>query len=234
MERIGRLKGKYPSIHRHYDISLQTAVKTVRERGSKEETQQQVVQSLEWKLKDNVDVNERSGIYFPRTSITGSEKILWDAYNTIREVESTIRCLKSDLDLRPIYHKKDESSLAHLYLGLLAYWIANTVRHQLKMNTLPAGEANNADGMPEGNSIHDDWREIVRTMNTQKVVTTTALNKNNEVVILRQCTVPNEKVKRIYDKLAYRHKPFKKKKFVVHKSIFEKMQMDDIQLLYSQ
>lgn len=105
---------------------------------------------------------------------------------------------------------------------------------QLKMNTLPEGEANNADGMPEDNAIHDDWREIVRTMNTQKVVTTTTLNKNNEVVILRRCATPNEKVKRIYDKLAYRYQPCKKKKFVVHKSIFEKMQMDDIQILYSQ
>lgn len=233
LERIGRLKGKYPSIYRYYDISLQTTIKTVKKRGSRQETQQRIVQHLEWKLKENVDVNERSGIYFLRTSISGSEKILWDAYNTIREVESTIRCLKSDLDLRPVYHKKDESSLAHLNLGLLAYWIANTIRHQLKRNTLPAGEVNNADGMREDNSIHDDWREIVRTMNTQKVITTTALNKNNEVVILRNCTIPNEKVKRIYDKLAYRYKPFKKKKFVVHKSIFEKMKVNEIQMLYS-
>ncbi|MBK7097946.1 MAG: hypothetical protein IPH58_05800 [Sphingobacteriales bacterium] len=55
-------------------------------------------------------------------------------YNTIREIESTFRVLKTDLDLRPIYHKRDESSMAHLHLGLLVYWIANTIRHQLKQS----------------------------------------------------------------------------------------------------
>ena len=233
MERIGRLKGKYPSIHRYYDISFQTEVKPVKKRGNKEMVQQRTVRSLRWKLKDNVDVNERSGIYFLRTSIRESEKILWNAYNTIREVESTIRCLKSDLDLRPIYHKKDESSPAHLNLGLLAYWVVNTIRYQLKRNTVPTGTVNNGNE-PQDNSIHDEWREIVRTMNRQKAVTTMVQNKKNEVIILRQCTAPNEKVKRIYDKLAYRQYPFKKKKFVVHKSIFEKMQLNDIQQLYTQ
>jgi transposase len=42
------------------------------------------------------------------------------------------RVLKTDLDLRPIYHQKDENTMAHLHLGLLAYWLINTVRHQLK------------------------------------------------------------------------------------------------------
>jgi hypothetical protein len=148
-------------------------------------------------------------------------------------VESTIRCLKSDLDLRPIYHKKDESSLVHLNLGLLAYWVVNTIRYQLKRNTVLAGTVNNGNE-PQDNFIHDEWREIVRTMNTQKAVTTMVQNKKNEVIILRQCTAPNEKVKRIYDKLAYRQYPFKKKKFIVHKSIFEKMQLNDIQQLYIQ
>jgi hypothetical protein len=103
----------------------------------------------------------------------------------------------------------------------------------LKRNTVPAGTVNNGNE-PQDNSIHDEWREIVRTMNTQKAVTTMVQNKKNEVIILRQCTAPNEKVKRIYDKLAYRQYPFKKKKFVVHKSIFEKMQLNDIQQLYTQ
>ncbi|MFV0507359.1 MAG: hypothetical protein ACK5L5_11780 [Bacteroidales bacterium] len=42
------------------------------------------------------------------------------------------RQLKADLNLRPIYHQKDERSDAHLFLGLLSYWIVNTIRFQLK------------------------------------------------------------------------------------------------------
>jgi hypothetical protein len=47
-------------------------------------------------------------------------------------VEATFKVLKTDLDLRPIYRKTDDVSMAHLHLGLLAYWVVNTVRHQLK------------------------------------------------------------------------------------------------------
>lgn len=72
------------------------------------------------------------------------------------------------------YHQKDESTLAHLHLGLLAYWIVIAVRYQLKK---------------EG--IHSGWREIVRTMNTQKAVTTLALNIHDEAIIIRRCSEPN-------------------------------------------
>jgi hypothetical protein len=39
--------------------------------------------------------------------------------NIIREIEDSFRTLKTDLDLRPIYHKTDVSTMAHLHLGLL-------------------------------------------------------------------------------------------------------------------
>jgi transposase len=83
-------------------------------------------------VKEDTEINSRSGIYFLRTSLKESETILWQTYNTIREIEYTNRVLKTDLDLRPIYHKKDETSMAHLHLGLLAYWVVNTVRYKLK------------------------------------------------------------------------------------------------------
>ena len=44
------------------------------------------------------------------------------------------RQLKTDLELRPIYHQSDENSDAHLFFGLLAYWIVNTIRYKLKQH----------------------------------------------------------------------------------------------------
>ena len=80
-----------------------------------------------------VDINARSGVYFLRTCIDAiSEQAVWQFYNTIREVEATFSVLKTDLDLRSIYHQNDESTMAHLHLRLLAYWMVNTVKHQLK------------------------------------------------------------------------------------------------------
>ncbi len=82
------------------------------------------------------EATENLGKYFVRTSMDmKDEVIVWNVYNTIREIESTFRTLKTDLDLRPIYHKKDESTIAHLNLGLLAYWLVNTLRCQLISRT---------------------------------------------------------------------------------------------------
>jgi hypothetical protein len=65
------------------------------------------------------------------------------------------------------------------------------------------------------------WKEIVRIMNTQKTGTTLAQNKLEEIII-RKCTAPDCNAKLIYDKRGYKYAPFKIKKSVVHKSIFEK------------
>jgi hypothetical protein len=213
-ERIGRLKQKFPSIGRYYDIEVEVEPKPEPKKKGKgkghknlekeNEIENKIVTSIKWSVKEGVDINVRSGVYFLQTSIQDTEKVLWDGYNTIREIEATFRVLKTDLDLRPIYHKKDETTMAHLNLGLLAYWLVNTIRHQLKR---------------EG--IKSQWTEIVRTMNTQKAVTTTAQNNHEQIIQIRRCTEPNEKVKRIYDILKYKPEPYKKKKFVVHKMDFK-------------
>ena len=49
-----------------------------------------------------------------------------------REIENTNYQLKADLNLRPIPHKKDDQSDAHLFLGLLSYRMVNTIRYRLK------------------------------------------------------------------------------------------------------
>lgn len=220
-ERIGRVKQKYPSIQRYFDITIEVKDDDKPKRKKKgsiaTEEKKKIVTSMKWAIKEGVDINSRSGVYFLRTSLeANSEDVLWQFYNTIREIEATFRILKTDLDLRPIYHKKDESTMAHLHLGLLAYWVVNTVRHQLKQ---------------EG--IHSGWREIVRTMNTQKAVTTLAQNVHDEVIMIRRCSEPNQHVRRLYDALKYKYAPFIKRKSVVHKSELENCQSIDKQLSLS-
>ena len=63
--------------------------------------------------KKGEDSDKKSGIYFLRTSLNEKdEKTLWTIYNVIREIEYTFSVLKTDLDLRPIYHKTDEASMS--------------------------------------------------------------------------------------------------------------------------
>lgn len=192
-ERIGRLKEKYPSVHKYYDIYL-------------EDDHNQTATNIYCRHKMGEDPEKHAGIYFLRTSLTNlDEHTFWTIYNVIREVESTFRTLKTDLDLRPIYHKTDQASMAHLNLGLLAYWLVATIRYQLKQN-----------------GINSDWREIVRRMNTQKCVTTSLVNINQQTISIRQCTEPTKQVKEIYDLLKYKHVPFTRKKYVVPPAEFPK------------
>lgn len=187
-ERIGRLKQKYPSIQRHYQIETVSDDK-------------KQVTAITWKIKNEPILKENQGVYFLRTSLDiKEEETVWKIYNTIREIEYTFRVLKTDLDLRPIYHKKDTSTMAHLHLGLLAYWTVNTIRYQLKAK-----------------EINIDWQEIVRIANTQKIVTTTAKNVNENNVYIRKCSEPEAKIKTIYSALNYSSKPKIKQKFVVLK-----------------
>ena len=197
-ERIGRAKEKYPSVHSYYQLQLGTNNDTTKATDliwqKDEALHQQKIDSL--------------GLYFLRTNLTlTNEVIVWNIYNTIREIESTFRCLKTELDLRPVYHKNDDSSMAHLHLGILAYWLVNTIRHQLKAK-----------------AIKNDWREITRIANTQKMITTSGQNTFDTIIKVRKCSEPNDNLKKIYDILHIKHKPFRKQKSVVHKpppKIFE-------------
>ncbi|MCY7423016.1 MAG: IS1634 family transposase [Chitinophagaceae bacterium] len=191
-QRIGRAKQKYPSIHHLYNITLDidTATKTVK--------------NISWQ-KDVVkaqEANKKLGVYFLRTNLEDTDEALeWMIYNTIREIESTFRILKTDLDLRPIYHKNDNATMAHLHLGLLAYWLVNTIRYQLKQS-----------------GINDDWKEIKRKASTQKSVLTTAQNSYDKMIQIKRCTEPTEDLKQIHNALKQqKSKPFKQIKFVVHK-----------------
>jgi len=66
-------------------------------------------------------------------------------------------------------------------------------------------------------------------MNTQKSVLTVSKNRYGEVIFSRRCSEPTVKVEAIYRRLKYKTKPFTKRKFVVHKSEFEKMDLADLQ-----
>lgn len=182
-ERIGRAKEKYPSIQKHYEVTV-------------EKDKNEIVTEISWKIKEGDKVDALSGIYYLRTSRQQlDERAIWDYYNIIRNVEDAFRTLKLDLDLRPIYHQKDESTEAHIFFGLLSYWIVNTIRVQLKER-----------------AIRHDWTEITRIMATQKAVTTCAINKLGEMVKIRTCTVPEEKLQGLYDALVYKTQPYKRKK----------------------
>jgi len=184
-ERIGRIKQQNKSVSGRYEIKVA-------------QDKDGIATSITWSKKDALG-QTRQGVYFIRTNIeTDSEKEIWNLYNTIREVESTFRCLKTDLNIRPIFHQRDESSTAHIHLGLMAYQLVAYISHQLKQNELNL-----------------DWSNIVRTMNSLKLNTFSMKLKTKEMRI-RKTSVPEHMVRQIYSILGIDTLPKTKTKHVVY------------------
>lgn len=168
-ERIGRVKQKHNHVSGRYEIKV------------KEEDG--IATDLTWIIKANRLKDDKSkGVYFIRTNYnSANEEQLWKIYNIIREVESTFRCLKTDLNIRPVHHQKDDRVESHIYLTILAYQLVNTIRFMLK----------NA-------RINYDWKNIKRIMSTQKIQTI-KLPMEKKIMYIRKPSVPIKKVKQIYD-----------------------------------
>ena len=75
------------------------------------------------------------GIYVLRTSVPEAELEPPDvvrAYKQLKEVERAFRTLKGPLELRPIHHRLEERVKAHVFLCMLAYYLAWHLRQALK------------------------------------------------------------------------------------------------------
>lgn len=185
MERLGRAKQKYPSVSSHYDYSYT-------EEGG-------IVTSLECSLKEGYDFNEKAGVYFLQTNL-GEDKdgsLVWQIYNILKEVESSFRCMKTDLDLRPVYHKSDTACLAHLHLGILAYWVVTSIRYQLRQK-----------------GFNKTWTQILEIMSTQKSITSEAKNMEGEAIHIQQCSEATAEAADVYGKACVSPVPYKPQKSV--------------------
>ena len=204
IERVGRAIGKYPSISKYYVIDYIRDEKNPKNMGD-----------IQWRIAVPEDVDRLSGIYFLRTNREKlDEQTTWDYYNLIREIECTNRQLKTDLSLRPIYHQKDGRSDAHLFMGLIAYWIVNTIRYRMKVVNQRREQEANKDKKPDEKRKRFPtpfWTEIVRRMSTQKAVTTEAVNAMGEKVTVRLCSTPKKEAAEIYEMLGYKKMPFWRK-----------------------
>ncbi len=185
-ERIGRAKEKHNRASAGYEVSVEQTEGTATD--------------ISWRPKTSpVREGKEKGVYFLRTSYKDpGEKELWDIYNTIREVESTFRCLKSDLQIRPVHHQKDGRVEAHIYLTLLAYQLVNTIRHMLK-----------------GKGIHHDWSNIKRIMSTQ-TIQTIELPTDKKTIHLRKPSKPIREAQQIYQATGCTDTQKAIKKYVVY------------------
>lgn len=191
-QRIGRIKEKHKKVQAKYSITVSS------ENG--------IATDITWQLKppkkdrNSPKLSEQNqGIYFLKTNLDLKDaKHIWEVYNTIREVEATFRCLKSDLQIRPIHHRKDDRVEAHIYQTILAYQLVNTIRYLLKQK-----------------GLNYDWKNILIIMNTQHI-TTIEVKTDNKTIGIRRASRPITEVRQIYNAVGMSSMPNQKKKYVVY------------------
>ena len=173
--RLGRLDKQYGAIRKEYEVTF-----TYEGKGKDEKAV-----GMDWKRKqDSVAARSKfHGKYVLLTSLDESEELnIWKFYNVIRTVEETFQVLKSDLDIRPVYHKSDDGIKAHLNLAVLAYWIVSVTKYRLKIKEYP----------------NVRWEEIMRIAQAQVVVTAEMETEDGKKVSVRQSTEAEAELAKIY------------------------------------
>lgn len=178
LQRIGRLQGKYASIAQYYEIDVQH--------------ENQTATHIEWKFVKQEKAEQRfSGSYFLRTSRTDlDEKAIWALYTMLTNVEGAFRSLKSELDLRPVFHQKEDRSDAHLFITVLAYHLLNTIQTQLRQH-----------------DIHMQWQNIREHLSTHVRITTSMTTKDGRRIHIRKSSDPEPFHRIIYDAVHLNYYP---------------------------
>ena len=191
--RLGRLDKLYGAIRKEYEVTF-----TYEGKGKDEKAV-----GMDWKRKqDSVAARSKfHGKYVLLTSLDETDELnIWKFYNVIRTVEETFHVLKSDLDIRPVFHKTDGGIKAHLNLAVLAYWIVSVTKYRLKMKDYP----------------NVRWDEVMRIAQAQVVVTAEMETVDGDKIRVRQSTEAEDELAVIYSLLDVNANPIGKVKSVVH------------------
>ena len=163
MQRLGRAKQRFARAAQHYEITVAT------------DPESKLVTAITW-VKRIVPGSAAAhpGVYCLRTTLVDQDNAtLWRTYIMLTELESVFRSLKTDLGLRPVFHRIDRRVEGHLFISVLAYHFVHTLRLQLKAH-----------------GIHDSWNTLRQAMTTQRRVTATLQRRDGRTVHVRKATRP--------------------------------------------
>ena len=78
---------------------------------------------------------QRDGPYLLRSNLTAEDPVvLWTRYIQLTQIEAAFRSLKSDLGLRPVYHRLERRVEAHIFVAFLAYCLQVTLKNRLQIH----------------------------------------------------------------------------------------------------
>jgi hypothetical protein len=123
-ERIGRLKAKSHGVGQHYAIAIVP------------DATGQWAQAIRWERQPVAGtLLTHPGVYCLRTNeLSWDAEQLWRTYVTLTDLEAVFRSLKSELGLRPVYHRTEGRVDGHLFITVLAYQFVQLIRRRLRQH----------------------------------------------------------------------------------------------------
>ena len=113
-QRLGRLNQRYWRAASAFTVKIKTISKP------KEKRRLSITWTRNTKWSDWTAISE--GCYLLRTNLTETDPAkLWKRYIQLTEAEWAFRISKDELELRPIWHHKEDRVLAHILICFLAY-----------------------------------------------------------------------------------------------------------------
>jgi transposase len=185
LERLGRLREKYARAAQYYDVSVEHEESTGK------------ATAITWQRIKPI-AETLPGVYCLRTNEDEwDETTLWRTYTMLTDLEAVFRALKSELGLRPVFHRKTERVSGHLFISVLAYHLVHTLRFQLKA----AG-------------IHLSWEGVRRELAGQARVTVTLKRADGKTIHIRKATRAEPRQQVIYDALGISDRPGRTEKTI--------------------
>ena len=179
-ERLGRIKAASRGIARHYDVEVVPDADGER------------AVAVRWTRRPvDGSMAAHPGVYCLRTNVDGwDEAALWRTYTMLTDVEAVFRSLKSELGLRPVYHRKPVRAEGHLFITVIAYQAVQVVRRRLAA----AGD-------------RSSWTTLRNVLAGQQRVTAVFRRADARALHVRAATVPEPAQQAIYDALGIDPRP---------------------------
>ena len=146
--RVGRLMAKFPRAARLFDIEISDHPDPG-EKGKKRLTinAQRKAELDEWAARAD-------GAYLLRTNLTDrSAEELWRTYMGLTQIEDSFRIAKHDLELRPIFHHKQERTQAHILVCFLSLVLWRTLEQWMETSGLGTAPRKLLEEMAEVRSL---------------------------------------------------------------------------------
>lgn len=179
-ERIGRLKQRYSRVAQHYRIDCTL--------------DEQKINALQVQWHFEPATGSRAthpGVYMLRTNqVDWDNEQLWRTYTMLTDLEAVFRSLKSELGLRPVYHRNQLRCDGHLFITVLAYQGVQVIRKQLK-----------------DKGHHQSWSSLKDIFEVQRRLTMTFKQKDGRALHIRKATTPEHDLKQLYEALGISMQP---------------------------